>query len=660
MMLSSCKKIRYIAMDFKNVKNMDFSCANSFMDINEIIQKMGCQLLIVCLNRKVKIKLQQEGLLDRPGVLTFRDLDHASEYVEDSILYRASFIRLHWLMFDSFRKLHTRALQTASYEIFQSLFGPYIGKRIWRYAERREFKSGEFLFREGDMNPTLFLLQCGKVTSIIETSNGETKRLSAMRRGAFFNEECLFVQRPLSHSSMAEEDSVVWAIDRKSLNLLKINDPFLASEIFRYIMRFSFRRPELNTFEKTAESNDPSEGLGLSIIAQMPCFDLARVDGYETLPSDLSQSLGNLRRAFTPLNGRTDPLMIRPHLSSSMRQDAVDCFLHHSYTAENLDDSVCGAKAALLRRYSSGDLNLPMENNLDPTVKKEITLSGHDLIEEENKNRSINQNELQKALMDLGFFPTVTELQRMRKTLGASMELKSQENVHNNGVYMKDFIGMVEVLSFAKLTLRQRDCLLKLFMDHCDEDFHLRNDTLNSLMRALGHNEDELEIQKLMNEWDVNELGYLDFGTLISIVAHAMKSVKLKSKVQDDFLRLTGRHQLEIRTSKFYLLNTVRPVIVAADIVRTGRNRGMSIDKEIAEEMVFDASESGKDSVELEELIATLETASLLETTQQNVANRATMANKFRSTNQLVTVNNDHEIRGEESILKDFAHTEGE
>jgi len=159
MMLSSCKKIRYIAMDFKNVKNMDFSCANSFMDINEIIQKMGCQLLIVCLNRKVKIKLQQEGLLDRPGVLTFRDLDHASEYVEDSILYRASFIRLHWLMFDSFRKLHTRALQTASYEIFQSLFGPYIGKRIWRYAERREFKSGEFLFREGDMNPTLFLLQ---------------------------------------------------------------------------------------------------------------------------------------------------------------------------------------------------------------------------------------------------------------------------------------------------------------------------------------------------------------------------------------------------------------------------------------------------------------------------------------------------------------------
>ena len=134
-------------------------------------------------------------------------------------------------MFDSFRKLHTRALLIASYEIFETVFGPYIGRRIWRYAERLEFKSGEFLFREGHMNRTLYLLQCGKVTSIIKTSNGRTKRLSSMRRGAFFNQECLFMKRPVSHSSFAEEDSVVWVLRQKSLNDLKINDPFLASEI---------------------------------------------------------------------------------------------------------------------------------------------------------------------------------------------------------------------------------------------------------------------------------------------------------------------------------------------------------------------------------------------------------------------------------------------
>lgn len=82
-------------MDFSHVENIDFSSASTFMDINRIIQSMGCQLLFVCMNKNVKIKLQQEGVLDQPGILAFEDLDYASEYVEDSLLQRASFIRLH-------------------------------------------------------------------------------------------------------------------------------------------------------------------------------------------------------------------------------------------------------------------------------------------------------------------------------------------------------------------------------------------------------------------------------------------------------------------------------------------------------------------------------------------------------------------------------------
>jgi hypothetical protein len=124
-----------------------------------------------------------------------------------------------------------------------------------------------------------------------------------------------------------------------------------------------------------------------------------------------------------------------------------------------------------------------------------------------------------------------------------------------------------------------------------------------------------------MNKWDVNQL--------VSIVAHAMKAVVLKSKVQGDFLKLTGRLKLEIQDNKHYLLNTVRPVIVAADLVRFGRNRGMPINAKIAEEMVFDARKVGKDSGGLDGLIATIEIVSLIESSQQNKKSQAIKAVKF-------------------------------
>merc|ERR1719317_502035 len=264
-------------MEFSHVKNIDYSSASTFMDINEIIQRMGCQLLLVCLNRKVRIKLQQEGILDRSGVLTFGNLDYASEYVEDSLLQRASFIRLHWLMFDSFRKLHTRSLLMATYEIFEAVLGSDIGRRIWRYAEQRKFKKGDYLCKEGHINHTLFLLQLGKITSITKRADGTSKRLHTMRRGAFFNEECLFLDRPVSYSSIADEDSVVWAIDRTNMKDLEAHEPFLAAEILRNILRVSFAarmrlEREVSALETSTlhESNkNVSKGLGHRLLAQV-------------------------------------------------------------------------------------------------------------------------------------------------------------------------------------------------------------------------------------------------------------------------------------------------------------------------------------------------------------------------------------------------------
>merc|ERR1712096_94622 len=94
----------------------------------------------------------------------------------------------------------------------------------------------------------------------------------------------------------------------------------------------------------------------------------------------------------------------------------------------------------------------------------------------------------------------------------------------------------------------------------------------------------------------------------ISIVAQVMKTEELDAKVENDFLSFCGTHISDIQDHKERLLMSRNSHITADDLVRVSRQRGMPINPEIAEEMIFDASDCGK--VSFDELIATIETVS--------------------------------------------------
>jgi len=105
----------------------------------------------------------------------------------------------------------------------------------------------------------------------------------------------------------------------------------------------------------------------------------------------------------------------------------------------------------------------------------------------------------------------------------------------------------------------------------------------------------------------VYQRGFLDFGDFISIVAHVMKAEELDAKIEHDFLRFCGKDLSDIENNRENLLKSRCARITMDDLLRVGRERDMPIDPEIAEEMIFDASESG-DKVLLDELIETIET----------------------------------------------------
>jgi Ca2+-binding EF-hand superfamily protein len=215
--------------------------------------------------------------------------------------------------------------------------------------------------------------------------------------------------------------------------------------------------------------------------------------------------------------------------------------------------------------------------------------------------------ELQYALMDLGHFPTEQETRIMHQNLGQSAMWRRSFREIDNGANIKEFIGMVEVLSFSELTDEQLQLLYQMFEKYSDSNNHLWREGLDGIMRELGHPVDEVELEMLMHEWDSQQRGYLVWDDFISIVAQVLKSEELVSKVEVDFLSMCENYSSQIGSTRKGLISADYH-ITPADLIRVSSKQKKPIDKEIAEEMIFDASETGIGMVSLNELVATLET----------------------------------------------------
>ena len=59
--------------------------------------------------------------------------------------------------------------------------------------------------------------------------------------------------------------------------------------------------------------------------------------------------------------------------------------------------------------------------------------------------------------------------------------------------------------------------------------------TLSGAQSSLGHPEDEVELEKLMHDWDVKGRGFLDFDAFLSIVSSTLK-------VKHAFVLLRAQH----------------------------------------------------------------------------------------------------------------------
>jgi len=260
-----------------------------------------------------------------------------------------------------------------------------------------------------------------------------------------------------------------------------------------------------------------------------------------------------------------------------------------------------------------------------------------------NSRKFIDVHLIQMALMDLGLYPTLVEVNAMHRILS-----DKHDRIHAKKADFDEFKKMVEILTLATIDDTNIIQLHNMFRQFGidppeDDEENIRHeekvldmDGLGLLMDALGHHDERLELVCIMSEWDLHDRGYLDFEAFLSVVSTYMKVEQLDQKVEEDFLKVCGLNEKQVHDLE---VNLARQSFVDHHNVEEGededddgiqeisskhlwrairkfgptvwgRKKTAAISLKDVEEMVYDADvidQSGDMKVSLSELLNALE-----------------------------------------------------
>jgi Ca2+-binding EF-hand superfamily protein/CRP-like cAMP-binding protein len=360
-------KIKYLIIDFEHTDGIDPTCSEVLVEIVKACHHENIVAVFTHLGEKCHRKLQHVDpkLFNEYG-MHFSTQDEGVEYVEEAILLWAAQVRKRWLIFDSLKRLHGRHILQGKHEAFEEVLGDHSSDDIWKYIEKEEIKKGTELCIAGQVNHKLYVLQRGRLTSYLKAGDshkrmtGALVRLHTMTRGAFVNEDSLYLDMPVPHTIVADRDSTVISITREKLKQMEAENPEIAIQIMRTVLMHTATirntlEMEVNAVDHWEEVKTQrmqaklvsanSSGMGLTqMMSDYEFFSPEQIDlhvksvGYDEnqhyfhhlqLPEVETTTVASCQ-TDTNLES-SDKLSDRPtlHLSGHMVDTVTECFQRH-------------------------------------------------------------------------------------------------------------------------------------------------------------------------------------------------------------------------------------------------------------------------------------------------------------------------------------------
>jgi len=113
---------------------------------------------------------------------------------------------------------------------------------VWARLEERRLRRGDVLFREGDSSKELFFIRSGTVIVSKHVKGRVEQVLARLGPGDFFGEMSLFDDQPRSATIQAEDETIMYGLDRASLDYLIEQNPRAATAFFTQVVLVLIKR----------------------------------------------------------------------------------------------------------------------------------------------------------------------------------------------------------------------------------------------------------------------------------------------------------------------------------------------------------------------------------------------------------------------------------
>ncbi|MBV9387781.1 MAG: SLC26A/SulP transporter family protein [Chroococcidiopsidaceae cyanobacterium CP_BM_ER_R8_30] len=222
--------IRFVVLDFRLVSGLDSSAVLSFIKLRQLVQKQEVRLVLTHLAPVIWQQLQQGGciLTQNNSLQVCADLERGIEWCEDQILATMPLRR---------RRALPLALQL--HEFFEGVeqVSSFMG-----YLQKTQVPVGHTLFRQGELSDTLYLIESGQVTVLLQLSDGQTRRLRTLGAGMSLGENSFYLGTPHKTSAIADQPSTLYCLSQTNLQIMRQEAPQVTAAFGDFIIRLLAER----------------------------------------------------------------------------------------------------------------------------------------------------------------------------------------------------------------------------------------------------------------------------------------------------------------------------------------------------------------------------------------------------------------------------------
>ena len=207
---------RFVILDVSRLSELDSTGARILLQANAELRAAGAWLLLcgVELRPELAALFRDHGIED---ALTrgriFRDLDRALEWCENKLL-------------ETLRSAAPAAAER-NVEMLDILrdVDPADRAALQAALVRREYLSGETVFRQGHAGDALYIITRGTASAWLGDPEAEPRRLMTFSEGTFFGEMALLDREPRSATITADGPLVCYVLERPTFDRLAAAHP---------------------------------------------------------------------------------------------------------------------------------------------------------------------------------------------------------------------------------------------------------------------------------------------------------------------------------------------------------------------------------------------------------------------------------------------------